>query len=161
MATSGRVGVHYWQLNQYKIERSATIISYYIYWSCRHWYFDPFDQLLPLSCYRQTAIAFVWLISNLPPLSLMQRFAFLIGSFPDTVDAAVTTLLSFYWTKVTFNFLSFTTSQVPLCFFHFFDRYQWWVLSSVWSYCASSCYTFGFQQSQKTGTCAEVVHNKW
>ena len=47
----------------------------------------------------------------------MKRYAFLIGSYSNTVDAAVTTLLPFHRTKVTFDFLSFATSRGPHSFF--------------------------------------------
>ena len=62
MFASRRVGLHYWQLSQYKIKIRDTTISYYVCRSCRHWYFDPFDRLLPLSCYRQQLRLVDWFL---------------------------------------------------------------------------------------------------
>ena len=86
-------------------------------------------------------------------------FAFLIGSFPNTVDAAVTTLLSFYRPKVIIDFLSFTTSQVPLSFFFISSTYingEFSVRFDLTVPVVTMPLDFN---NRKSGTYEDVVHN--
>ena len=47
----------------------------------------------------------------------MKHFAFFIDSFPNTLEATVTILLSFQRASVTFNFQLTTASYAPLDYF--------------------------------------------
>ena len=61
---------------------------------------------------------YVWLIDFYSSNSFFdEAFCFSCWFFSNTVDAAVTALLSFHKIKVTLNFLSFTISRVPLDLF--------------------------------------------